>query len=135
MANTLTLNTTFIQEDCCRCHANYCLTQDFVDRAHKQGGSWYCPYCGTKQHYSKTENQKLKDEIKRRERLLASERARLDQVNADLKFTKNSLRAQKAAKTRIKNRVSKGICPCCNRYFINLHKHMENKHPDYVLKE
>jgi hypothetical protein len=41
-------------------------------------------------------------------------------------------RAEKAAKTKIKNRVAKGVCPCCNRTFQNLADHMKSKHPDYA---
>lgn len=43
-----------------------------------------------------------------------------------------SRNAYKGQVTKVKNRVSKGVCPCCNRYFKNLHRHMENKHPDYA---
>lgn len=36
-----------------------------------------------------------------------------------------------ATKTRIKNRVKNGVCPCCNRTFENLARHMQAKHSDF----
>lgn len=31
----------------------------------------------------------------------------------------------------IKKRVGNGVCPCCNRTFENLSRHMSCKHPEY----
>ena len=45
------------------------------------------------------------------------------------------LRAQKGVATRIKNRIARGVCPCCNRQFADLARHMTSKHPDYVRGE
>ena len=28
-------------------------------------------------------------------------------------------------------RIHKGVCPCCNRSFTNLKRHMETKHPEH----
>jgi hypothetical protein len=33
--------------------------------------------------------------------------------------------------TRIKKRVAAGVCPCCNRSFKDLARHMAGQHPDY----
>lgn len=45
--------------------------------------------------------------------------------------TERRLTATKGVVTRIKNRVGKGVCPCCNRTFADLQRHMTSKHPDY----
>lgn len=42
------------------------------------------------------------------------------------------LAATKGVVTRIKNRVGKGVCPCCKRTFPNLGAHMSEKHPDWA---
>jgi len=39
---------------------------------------------------------------------------------------------QKAATTRLKKRVSAGVCPCCKRTVKQLKQHIENKHPNYA---
>lgn len=45
-----------------------------------------------------------------------------------------SARAIKAEKTlqRERKRISGGVCPCCNRTFVSLGRHMATKHPDFV---
>lgn len=47
------------------------------------------------------------------------------------KSTKRQLGTTKAQLTKTKKRVSNGVCPCCNRTFKQLARHMENKHPEY----
>ena len=32
--------------------------------------------------------------------------------------------------TKMRNRVGNGVCPCCNRTFVNLQRHMASKHPE-----
>jgi DNA-directed RNA polymerase subunit RPC12/RpoP len=117
----------FEVEDCIRCGAVYALTKDFLERKLNKGGSWWCPYCGNKMHYCKSKIQKLEEQLRNANNSLARETSRHDQ-------TKMSLRAHKAAKTRLKNRIGKGICPCCNRYFANLHNHIAKEHPEFVTE-
>lgn len=28
-----------------------------------------------------------------------------------------------------------GVCPCCNRSFTNVRRHMTSQHPDYTIPE
>ncbi len=73
--------------------------------------------------------------LKEAEDQLARERAAHDQRVASLKDAltraKNQATANKAAKTRLKNRIANGVCPCCTRSFSNLARHMEHMHPDF----
>jgi len=75
-------------------------------------------------------------EIKRMERELAAERARHDQTQAALRNVRKDRdsavlreRAQKGAKTKIKNRIHNGVCPCCKKQFKDLAEHMRGRHP------
>jgi len=121
----ITFSTLLEKEECGYCGGIYAISNNFIERRKEKGGSWYCPYCGSKWHFTKTEIQKLEEKLQNTKNLLACEISRHDQ-------TKASLNGYKSANTRLKNRASKGICPCCNRYFENLHKHMETKHPNYL---
>lgn len=69
------------------------------------------------------------------EQQLQRERARHDQTRAELRTTEARRRATKAAHTRTKRRVGNGVCPCCNRTFQNLQRHMESQHPEYADSE
>lgn len=114
---------------CGSCGGVYGLPKEFCKKQRETGNGkgWYCPWCKTAWHYPQEETKLEKQiaETNRYRNFLAVERACHDQ-------TKASLRSHKAAKTRIKNRIAKGICPCCNRYFNNLDHHMKSKHPDYL---
>lgn len=35
---------------------------------------------------------------------------------------------------RLRRRTAAGVCPCCNRSFVQLARHMKTKHPDHVEK-
>jgi hypothetical protein len=77
----------------------------------------------------------LKKEKARLEKRLQMEKNRREAAESESKHHKNVARSEKAAKTRIKNRIKHGVCPCCTRTFANLAAHMKNKHPDYVKEE
>lgn len=51
-------------------------------------------------------------------------------VEQSLAAEKNSHAATKGTLTKIRKRVHNGVCPCCNRTFANLARHMKTKHPD-----
>lgn len=36
--------------------------------------------------------------------------------------------------TKIKNRIGRGVCPCCNRSFENLARHMGSEHPTFTAE-
>lgn len=52
-------------------------------------------------------------------------------ARAEASRAEHSRRAEKAAKTRIKNRIARGVCPCCKRTFQNLAAHMQTQHPGF----
>lgn len=74
---------------------------------------------------------KGESEASKLQRRLTREESRHDQTRAELRETEARRRAEKAAKTRIKNRVAAGVCPCCKRCFQNLGRHMTTKHPGW----
>jgi len=70
---------------------------------------------------------------------LAREKHRTEQAEANAKWwsdrkhaTDRRLSAARGQITRIKNRVSHGVCPCCQRTFENLGRHMATKHPSWT---
>lgn len=110
-----------------------------LERAHLQmlknsGDKFYCPN-GHHINYTKSENQRLKDELarekQRAEQREASLKGTADYYRRDRDETVRKLTAQKAAKTRLKNRIANGVCPCCTRSFENLQRHMTNQHPEF----
>jgi hypothetical protein len=96
------------------------------------GISFYCAY-GHKQHYSigESEEAKLRRE---RDRLAQRIAERDDEIKRQRELreaTQRQLSAQRGLVTRIKNRVGHGVCPCCNRTFGNVARHMASEHPTW----
>lgn len=121
---------------CFRCKADITLPRALYDAARKSSRiSFWCPY-GHEQHYveGETEAEKL-----RRERDLLAQRIaqRDDEIARQRELrhqTELRLNATRGVVTRIKNRIGRGVCPCCNRTFENLHRHMATKHPTFTAE-
>jgi hypothetical protein len=124
----VTTNTDVTAIELCCGHTVY-LSDDFIAARRRDHKTWYCSTCGSQRHWPQ------KSDIEMLRGQLASTQDMLNTVRADRDRKEYSRRAEKAAKTRIKNRISKGVCPCCNRTFQDLQRHMTTKHPDYATTE
>ena len=121
---SIDISTTLTSISCGECGGIYAITECYRKQKHDEGGYWSCPYCQSDWGYDESEIDRLKKKVEQ-------EKKRTEWAKQDLKNTENKLRAAKGQVTKIKNRVSKGACPCCNRTFQNLHRHMENQHPNW----
>lgn len=124
---------TFTVVHCCRCSVPFGMTKALNARRLNDGKDFYCPN-GHPQVYSESNLQKLEKELARKEDDLKYYRGRNDQLYNEKEAVKRRLSATKGQVTKIKNRVSKGVCPCCNRTFENLACHMQNQHPEFAEK-
>lgn len=134
-------DTTLVVVSCCVCGVTYAIPKSFDDSALKyrgdqpNGWSICCPFGHTWHYVGQTDEERLRAQLR-------ESRARSGRLAADLDQTKASLRGTRAnaARTRkelsrTKERVAAGVCPCCNRTFKQLARHMATRHPNYVAKE
>lgn len=126
----LSFTTDLTAIHCGECGGTYAIDSRYYRQRQQGGGYWNCPYCQIIWGFSKdaSETVKLKRKLENIEAVAERERSWR-------KDTERRLSATRGVVTRIKNRVSNGVCPCCNRHFRNLYKHMESKHPNYVKSE
>jgi hypothetical protein len=126
---------------CWSCHMTYAIPDSLYRSAKKYPGErsdgWrlFCPLGHEWWYVGESDEDRLRRQLSIQRDATAHERARRDQAEA-------AARAQKAAKTRIKNdrdrikrRVASGVCPCCNRSFKNLKRHMSSQHPGFAEGE
>lgn len=111
-------------QTCITCGVHFGVPTEFDKKLRQNHNGFYCPNGHVQYYTGESEAEKLRRELKRKEQEVA------DQVKAKLQ-AQNEL---DAAQRKLK-RVAKGICPCCNRSFANLHKHMATKHPEVVKKK
>lgn len=135
-----TFTTTLNAHDCPTCGVVYGLTTEFQDRKRDSGESWRCPN-GHSVVYRKSNAQLEKEARQRAER--EAEAARMETRAARRQLadeqdrhqgTARRLSATRGVVTRTKNRVGRGVCPCCTRTFTNLARHMKSKHPTYATE-
>ncbi len=123
---------SFVHIACCQCKVSFGMDEATHLTLRRSSTNFYCPF-GHQQHFpqGKTEAEKLaaaqaqaKREVRWRHE--AEEAARA---------TERRLAAQKGVTTRLKNRVANGVCPCCNRSFMNLQRHMASQHKGFAAEE
>ena len=123
----------FVIVSCSCCGIPYAIP-DMLDKSAKRyrgdrpnGWRLHCPLGHNWWYVGETSEQQARRLLREEREHLASLRARLDQEKAHSK-------AMKGVATRRKKqllRVKAGVCPCCNRTFQNLARHMAGQHPDY----
>lgn len=117
----------FIVLHCYKCRCPFAVPEALQRKWREKCETFYCP-CGHDQHYTVSENEKLRKQ-------LASATAALDQARAagadELRRRLTAERGRAIVKGKLKHvkaRIKNGVCPHCNRYFENLHRHMTNQH-------
>ena len=119
----------FVLEHCCNCGVPFYMTQEFQKDRIRRGLSFYCP-AGHGQHYNGSDQKK----IKQLERQLESSRSNERFQQSQRRQAERSAAAVKGHLTRQKNRIKNGVCPCCNRTFVNLGRHIRGQHPEFGKK-
>jgi hypothetical protein len=115
---------------CGSCGIPFAIPLDMHRKVKDSGDSFWCPN-GHQISYHRSEADNLRDKLAReqsaRKRAEAAEVHQRDQRVA----AERSAAAYKGRVTRLKNRAAAGVCPCCNRHFENVERHMSTKHPDF----
>ena len=119
---------------CSECGIVYFFSEDWCGRASSEGKSWKCPN-GHGQCFGDSDADKLRRERDRLAQRIAQKDDEIQRQREMRENTERQLSAQRGLVTRIKNRVGRGVCPCCNRSFENLHHHMKTQHPDFAASE
>jgi NAD-dependent SIR2 family protein deacetylase len=121
-----------METDCCSvCGILFAMPWGKMQQLKQNGTTFYCPN-GHQQRFGPTTAEQLKAELERERQQLVLERQRHDQTKARAREAEKSLVATKGQITKLKKRVGNGVCPCCNRSFRDLARHMGTKHPDYA---
>lgn len=133
MTETMTYTGILAVVVCCDCHMSFAVPADFQRRCREAGPdmTFHCP-AGHSQYYATSEAQRLRDQ-------LASANRRLGYAETAYRFARDqadaaerTARAYKGHLTRARKRIGNGVCPCCNRHFANVERHMSSRHPGYA---
>lgn len=125
-----TLIVTIIPVDCCNCGVVFGLAEGHLRQLRQTGEWFYCPN-GHRQHYTETDADRLRKQLALAERQRDAARANATHFQDQAEATERVLRATRGQVTKLRKRVANGVCPCCNRTFANLARHMAGQHPDF----
>lgn len=131
MGALLEFATVLQSEVCAACGIEFAMPQHFVTKRRESGKEFFCPN-GHSLSFSKSEVQRLREQLERKEQQLAQERTARDEAERRLVGQRAATTRAQNAKKRMAERVAAGVCPCCNRTFQNLARHMAGQHPDFV---
>lgn len=140
MSETFTLHTSFDLMRCKTCGLEYMIPAAFHAALRNSKAWWHCPN-GHQWHYTENEADKLRRErdqlaqrIAQKDDEIAQLDASRDRAWSEVARQERKLSAAKGQITKIKKRVHGGVCPCCNRTFSDLAKHMAGKHPGFIAE-
>lgn len=122
---TDTRTTKYYVHECIDCGVPFAFSDALDDCFRENHNTFYCPNGHTQHYPDKNDLEREKERAAALEKQLTRESQR--RIAAE-----RSAAAQKGHTTRLKKRISNGVCPCCNRHFVDLDRHMGTKHPDYA---
>lgn len=120
-----------VELTCCDCFTHFAMDNDLYRRRLEQGGTFYCPN-GHGQHFTETEVKKLQEQNRNLKKQLDWAESSARRARQEVERTKRQKAAIKGQLTKTRKRIANGVCPCCNRTFRNVARHIETKHPDFV---
>jgi len=125
----------FVTITCWRCKVQYGMTEEFY-RVAKQGAgniSFFCPN-GHSASFAlgKTDEDKMREERDRAIQRVAEYQDYYQEARERAEKAERRVSAAKGQVTKLKKRAAAGVCPCCNRTFSDLSRHMAGKHPGFV---
>lgn len=130
--------TTFVTSvelttiNCGCCGGTYAINETYREKAYKASSSWTCPYCKVGWGYAAKngETEQLKKKLADLEKQNKSITERAEYLQKEGDHFRKSRDAIKGQLTQVKKRIHAGVCPCCNRSFLNLVRHMQIKHAE-----
>ena len=113
----------FRTETCCNCGVLFAMTKDFYEARYseKERGTFYCPNGHPQCYLGKSDAEKAKE---------AAQRAQ--QAEMALQAERDQRLAAERELSRHNKRTKAGVCPCCNRSFQQLSRHIKTKHPEFA---
>lgn len=124
---TLTEAIAFTTESCCSCGVVFAMTDEFKQARLRDRDRFYCPNGHSQSYIGKSDRElayEAKQALRKAETRLQAEVDQRKASNRELKAKERELR-------RLRQRAAGGACPCCNRTFVQLSRHIKNQHPGF----
>lgn len=115
---------------CANCGISFGITTDYENRRRDDHRSFYCPSGHVNVFNGPSTSEKRAREA---ESEAMQAQAKLNEERHLRLVAEKALQKEASKRKRLEKRVSAGVCPCCNRTFEDLAKHMSTKHKEYGI--
>lgn len=135
--------TPLLDKICPICGVRYGLDETYYN--HRKSGAaapdkrgWFCPNgCSLVVKTSdadklRQERDRLKQQLAQKDDEIKWERESAERARGDAEHQRHRANGYKGHATRITKRAKAGVCPCCNRTFVQLARHMATQHPQFT---
>lgn len=95
---------------------------------------FFCPNGHGQSYTAESATEKLRRERDNAKQQLARAEQETRDAQAAAAKAENARRVAERVRQRLEKRASAGTCPCCQRTFSNMTRHMKQKHPDFAAK-
>ena len=112
---------TLVTTECCACGITFAVPRWWNQQRRATHEDFYCPNGHSLTYEGKS------DADRAREAKLAQSIA-----EAQAREARAQLEQEQAKHRRLRKRVKAGVCPCCQRTFTCLARHLKAKHPEYA---
>jgi len=124
VGDTLIREQVLVTTSCGSCGMQFAVPEHWDQERRRKHDGWWCPNGHSLVYKGKSDAEKAREERDRYKEWLRQEEERLAAERRSHSATKGQL-------TKTRKRIAGGVCPCCNRTFQNLGRHMHTKHPDF----
>lgn len=131
---TLTYTNSLEVTSCGSCAIDFAMPGEKLTRHRCDGTEFWCPN-GHRLTFKQTREQELREKLERAEKQLEYARTSRKSWQDQAETAERRRSAQVGVTTKLRKRVANGVCPCCNRSFVDLHKHMSGQHPEFASRE
>jgi hypothetical protein len=120
-----------VVRQCATCAVWHTVPEVTYEAYSREGGFWSCPN-GHQRGFRKGSDEIEREETRRERDRLKQDAARL---NGELAAERKRADEAERKTVQIRRRAAAGVCPCCNRTFLNVQRHMKTKHANVVPLE
>ena len=121
---------------CGACGARQAMTREAESIYRQNHATFYCVHGHPRAwNVGESEEDKLRRERDALKQRQAYYEDQLREARQQADKERHRANGYKGHATRITNRAKAGVCPCCNRSFENLKRHMASKHPQFTPLE
>lgn len=122
--------------ECATCNIDFGIGADFMRRRREDHAWFYCPNGHSNAYNGPSETEKratqAERELEAARSLAQRESQRRQRAEAEARTADYRARAAKGQLTKARKRIAAGVCPCCNRQFQNVLRHMAGQHPEFL---